>query len=151
MQISKHCNTKLKWLVLLLKVEMKVCKGDGPSLESENGKQMGEHYYCCESKIHADRTYGLDHAFHCLYSYVTQQERQQMVLKGRLGLQRSFALHPKPFVNLKKEDLKVEVMAKGLQVDGKKKECYQKAHTSELREQCRVLAVLFNAPKTRTL
>jgi len=40
-----------------------------------------------------------------------------MVLKGRLGLQRSLALHPKPFANLKKEDLKVEVMAKGSQVD----------------------------------
>ena len=135
--------------MFLLKVEMKFCKGDGPSLESESGNQMGEHYYCSESKIHADCTYGLDHAFHC--SYITLEERQQMVLKGRLGLQRSLALHPKPFANLKKEDLKVEVMAKGLQVDGKKKECYQKAHTSELTEQCRVLAVLFNAPKTRTL
>ena len=110
MQASKHCNTKLKWVVFLLKVEMKFCKGDGPSLKSESGNQMGEHYYCSESKIHADCTYGLDHAFHC--PYVTQQERQQMVLKGRLGLQISLALHAKPFVNLKKEDLKVEVMAK---------------------------------------
>ena len=110
MQVSKHCNTKLKWVVFLLKVDMKFCKGDGPSLESESGNQMGEYYYCSESKIHADRTYGLDHAFHC--PYVTLQERQQMVLKGRLGLQRSLALHPKPFANLKKEDLKVEVMAK---------------------------------------
>ena len=60
-------------------------------------------------------------------------------------------MHPKPIASLKTEDLKVEIMAKGLQVDGKKKEFYQKAHTSELTEQCRVLAVLFNAPKTRTL
>ena len=89
---------------------MKFCKGDGASLESESGNQMGGHYYCSESKIHADRTYGLDHAFHC--PYIALEERQQMVLKGRLGLQRSLALHPKPFVNLKKEDLKVEVMAK---------------------------------------
>ena len=72
--------------MFLLKVEMKCCKGDGPSLESESGNQMGEHYYCSGSKIHADRTYGLDHAFRC--PYLTLQERQQMVLKGRLGLQR---------------------------------------------------------------
>ena len=71
-----------------------------------------------------------------------------MVLKGRLDLQRSLALHPKPFVNLKKEDLKVEVMAKRLQVDGEKKECYQKALRSELAGQCRVPVVLFSAPKT---
>ena len=74
-------------------------------------------------------------------------ERQQMVLKGRLGLQRSLALHPKPFANLKKEDLKVEVTGRGLQVDDEKKECYQKALTSELAGQCRVPA-FFNPPKT---
>lgn len=79
MQVSKHCNTKLKRVLFLLKVEMKFCKGDGPSL-AENGNQMGEHYYCSESKIHADGTYGLDHEFHC--PYITLEERQQMVLKG---------------------------------------------------------------------
>ena len=73
MQVSKLCNTKLKWVVFLLKVEMKFCKGDGPSLESESGNQMGEHYYCSESKIHADRTYGLDHAFHCPYVTKTRK------------------------------------------------------------------------------
>ena len=85
---------------------------------------------------------------HFAVSNITLQERQQMVLKGRLGLQRSLALHPKPFANLKKEDLKVEVMGRGLQVDGEKKECYHKALTSELAGQCRVPALLFNAPKT---
>ena len=57
------------------------------------------------------------------------------MLKGTLGLQRSLALHPKTFANLKTEDLKVEVMGRGLQVDSEKKKCYQKALTSELARQ----------------
>ena len=101
-----------------IKDEMKFCKGDGLSLEFESGNQRGGHYYCSGCKIHANRTYELDHAFRC--PYITLQERQQMVLKWRLGLQRSLALHPKPFANLKKEDLKVELLERGLQVDGEK-------------------------------
>lgn len=71
-----------------------------------------------------------------------------MVLKGTLGLQRSLALYPKPFANLKTEDLKVKVTGRELQVDSEKKERYQKALTSELVGQWRVPALLNNAPKT---
>lgn len=84
----------------------------------------------------------------CWSHNICLQERQQIVLKGTLGLQRSLALHPKTFANLKTEDLKVEVMGRGLQVDSEKKKCYQKALTSELARQWRVPALLVNAPKT---
>ena len=73
---------------------------DGPSLELESGNQRGGHYYCSGLKIHADHT-EFDRAFP--FPYITFQERQEMVLKGRLalGLQRSLALHPKPFAILR--------------------------------------------------
>ena len=125
---------------------MRFCKGDGPSLEFECGNQRGGYFYCPGCKIHAARTYELDHAFRC--PHITLKERQQAVLKGRIGLRRSLDLHPKPLANLRKEDLKTEVIGRGLEVDGDKKEDYQKALTTELAGQCRVPALLYHAPST---
>lgn len=59
---------------------MRFCKGDGPSLEFECGNQRG-YFYCLGCKIHAARTFELDHAYRC--PHITLQERQQPVLKGR--------------------------------------------------------------------
>ena len=125
---------------------MRFCKGDGPSLEFECGNQRGGYFYCPGCKIHASRTYELDHAFRC--PHITLQEHQQAVLKGRIGLRRSLDLHPKPLANLRKEDLKTEVIGRGLEVDGDKKEDYQKALTIELAGQCRVPALLYHEPST---
>lgn len=125
---------------------MRFCKGDGPLLEFECGNQQGGYFYCPGCKIHAARTYELDHALCC--PHITLQERQQAVLKGRIGLRRSLELHPKPLANLGKEDLKIEVIGRGLEVDGYKKEYYQKALTTELAGQCRVPALLYHEPCT---
>ena len=129
-----------------IKDVMRFCKGDGPSLEFECGNQRGGYLYCPGCKIHASRTYELDHAFRC--PHTTLQERQQAVLKGRIGFRRSLDLHPKPLANLRKEDLKTEVIGRGLEVDGDKKEDYQKALTTELAGQCRVPALLYHEPST---
>jgi len=44
--------------------------------------------------------------------------------------------------------LKKEVIGRGLEIDGNRKEDYQKALTTELAGQCRVPALLFHGPRT---
>lgn len=46
------------------------------------------------------------------------------MFKGRIGFRRLFELYLKFLVNLGKEDLKIEVIGRGLEVDGYKKEYY---------------------------
>ena len=125
---------------------MRFCKGDGLSLEFECGNQRGGYFYCPGCKIHTARTYELDQAFRCLH--ITLQERQQAVLKGRIGLRRSLDLLSKPLANLRKKDLKIEVIGRGLEVDGDKKEDYKKALTTERAGQYRVPVLLYHAPST---
>ena len=79
----KTLQLKIEMEGVPMKDEMTFCKGDGPSLEFGSGNQRDGHYYSSGCKIHADRTYELDHAFHCPYKPL--QERHQMVLNGQLA------------------------------------------------------------------
>ena len=90
---------------------MRFFKGDGPAVEYESGQQKGGYFYCI-CGIHSDKVTELDHAFRCPMK--TVDERQKTVLEGSVGHQNTLNKKPKPFANLSKADIELEVLERKL-------------------------------------
>ena len=90
---------------------MRFFKGDGPAVEYESGQQKGGYFYCI-CGIHSDRVTELDHAFRCPMK--TVDERRKTVSEGSVGHQNTLNKKPKPFANLSKADIELEVLERKL-------------------------------------
>jgi hypothetical protein len=99
---------------------MRFFHGDSPARQPEAGQQKGGKFYCSGCGANAQQAYQLDICFSC--HYLSLSDRQQLVLAGPLGRKISLAKSPKPFKNLKRDELIRELNARGIYEGDKKSE-----------------------------
>ena len=126
---------------------MRFFHGDSPARQLEAGQQKGGNFYCSACGAYAQQAYQLDICFSC--HYLSLSDRQQLVLAGPLGRKNSLAKSPKPFKNLKKDELIRELNARGI-YEGDKKNELEKILAEDLHGVQRVPALLYTNP-TSTL
>lgn len=121
---------------LHFKEKMRFMNGDNPANEHEDGTQKGGHYGCpgCEGDMRRASEYD----YMAYQKYKTLEEKKQLVCKGNFGKTNT----PEPFKNLKVDELKKELRARGKEARGSKKEL-QDDLTDLLRGTSRVPALLF--------
>ena len=109
--------------------------GDNPAFEMEDGTQHGGHFGCvgCDGNINS--SYDLAYTFQRRYR--TLQEKQDLVKSGPAG--RKLGLHP--FKNMKINELKNELAARGLSTEGSRQEL-QKELSEVLGGSTRIPALL---------
>ena len=110
--------------------------GDNPSVEFEDGTQKGGHRGCvgCDGEMHSS----FDSEYMSHQKYKTLEEKQNLVLTGpdrkKCGLY--------PFKNLKIEQLRGELRARGEDESGTKQQLQERL-TELLGGTCRVPALLY--------
>ena len=123
---------------------MRFFKGDGPAVEYESGQQIGRYFHCIFG-IHSDRVTELDHAFQCPMK--TVDERWKTVSEGSVGHQNTLNKKPKPFTNLSKADIELEVLERKLNWrQNMTKSELQFELSQELRGISRVPALFYSTP-----
>ena len=142
------CITELKQKFYVNDIEitdkMRLFHGDGPSVQFERGQQKGRNYYC-PCGCQADRATELDHAFRCPYKTVTM--KQNTVLAASVQRANSIRRNPKPFENLSKDEIELEILEEKLYWNRKmKKNEIERILKIELQGTNRVPAMLFLNP-----
>lgn len=126
-----------------IKDKMRFFHGDSPAQNFESGQQKGGHYYCSGCGVQASRVYELDHTFRC--DWMSLKDRQNLVLRGRIGRRNSVKKKAKPLSRLTKQELIQELASRGI-FEGDKKKELEDALTTELHGVQRVPALLFENP-----
>ena len=90
--------------------------GDNPAVEMEDGTQHGRHFGCVGCDGNINRNYHLAYTFQRRYR--TLLEKQDLVKSAPAG--RKLGLHP--FKNMKINELKNELAARGLSTEGSRQE-----------------------------
>ena len=116
---------------------MRFMNGDNPAAEMEDGTQHGGNYGCprCDGNINS--SYDLEYTLQ--RKYKTLEDKTKLILAGPVG--RKVSLHP--FKDMKVNDLKSELQARGGSVEGKKEDL-QKELFSMLGGTTRLPALLHN-------
>ena len=117
--------------------KMRFMNGDNPAAEMEDGTQHGGNYGCpgCDGNINS--SYDLEYTLQ--RKYKTLEDKTKLILAGPAG--RKGSLHP--FKDMKVNDLKSELQARGGSVEGKKEDL-QKELFSMLGGTTRLPALLHN-------
>ena len=99
-----------------IKDVMRFMNGDNPAAEMEDGTQHGGHYGCpgCDGNINS--SFDMEYSFQ--RKYKTLEEKNNLIISGPAG--RKDSLHP--FKDLKVNELKAELRARGMSDEGKKGE-----------------------------
>ena len=126
-----------------IKDKMRFFHGDSPAQNFESGQQKGGHYYCSGCGVQASRVYELDHTFRC--DWMSLKDRQNLVLRGRIGRRNSVKKKAKPLSRLTKQELIQELASRGI-FEGDKKKELEDALTTELHGVQRVPGLLFKNP-----
>ena len=119
--------------------EMRFMNGDNPAANFECGNQHGGHYGCPGCDGHLSMCHDLDYMAQRKYRTLT--ERQQLVLAGRKGKEAKQLLNP--FKDLKVNELRAEIEARGLGDSDKTKPELAKILNEELGGATRIPALLF--------
>ena len=94
---------------------MRYMNGGNPATEMEDGTQHGGHYGCpgCDGDINSSHNL----AYSLQRKYKTLEKKRQLLLSGPAG--RKGSLHP--FKDMKINELKAELRARGSSAEGKKR------------------------------
>ena len=119
--------------------------GDKPAQQFERGTQIGGTYKCggcgCKDTLMMD----LAHTLYC--SWISLSDLQELILAGRLGNKPGCL---KPLDNLKIEDLRVELQARGVKTDGLLKPQLS-SQLTEILQGAKRVPTLLNLNPTQTL
>ena len=119
--------------------EMRFMNGGNLAVNFECGNQHGGHYGCPGCDGHLSMCHDLDYMAQRKYRTLT--ERQQLVLAGRKGKEAKQLLNP--FKDLKVNELRAEIEARGLGDSDKTKPELAEILNEELGGATRILALLF--------
>ena len=119
--------------------EMRFMNGGNLAVNFECGNQHGGHYGCPGCDGHLSMCHDLDYMAQRKYRTLT--ERQQLVLAGRKGKEAKQLLNP--FKDLKVNELRAEIEARGLGDSDKTKPELAEILNEELGGATRIPALLF--------
>ena len=100
---------------------MRFFHGDGPAQQFEAGQHIGGDYFCIGYNVLSTRADDIAYSFRC--HRLTMSERQEFVLKGSAWKKGGI----NPLDNLKVQELREEILARGGLIAGLKKTQLEKA------------------------